>query len=134
MPAILDIEEGGHLFVLRLIDPWTMEDLFTTYPRALAHLNNGESYKVYTLVDLTQMKMVARNALQGRTNPFVTHRRNGQVVVVGASQFARVIVEAALRIARVDNVRFENDMATARSFLKNILAQDNRALSSIKGD
>src|SRR5437899_1614483 len=99
MPTTLDIEEGGQLFVLRLIDPWTMEDLLTTYPKALAHLNNGENYKVCTLVDLTQMKVVAKSALKGRINPFVTHPRNGPVVVVGANQFARVIVDTALRIA-----------------------------------
>ena len=117
MPVTLEIIEDKQAFLLTMADPWYISDLVAVYPDAIKYLDRAAG-RVHTIVDVSKVGRIPPRSLEGRHNPFIEHRHHGDVVVVGAQDFARRIIEAALVIARFRGIQFAEDVPAALKLLR----------------
>src|SRR5258708_35363520 len=108
MPITVEFAEGGHVFLMKITDPWTMQEMTSVFQDATPIFDKA-TYKVHTLANVTSTKNLPSGVLTIRQgNPTLIHPNRGHAAVVGANSFVKSIGDVVTRIARFKSVQFFN--------------------------
>jgi hypothetical protein len=127
MPITMDLQEEGHVLYIKFADPWTLNDLEHAYKTELG-LRDSAGFKLHTLLDVTQLRQIPPGFLAvAKRTPSFSHPRRGDLVVIGATAFARVLGETLMRITRASQIKFFNTPDEGRIYLQKILRAETPA-------
>jgi hypothetical protein len=123
----MDLQEDGHVLYIKFADPWNLSDLEQAYNTEIG-LRDNATFKLHTLLDVTQMRQIPPGFLAvAKRTPSFSHPRRGDLVVIGANAFARVLGETLMRITRASQIKFFNTPDEGRAYLKKILGPETSA-------
>ena len=126
MPITAEFSEQGHVFWLKITDPWTMHEIAAVFHDAMPHFD-AATYKIHTLANVTETKSLPSGVLSIRQgNPTLIHPNRGHAVVVGANSFVKSIGDVVTRIAKFKSVQFHNTEEQAWAYLRQLIASEDR--------
>src|SRR5262249_17505630 len=123
MPVELELKENGRVMLWRFSDPWSLVELKPLTLQA-RDIFQKATFTVHSMADLRQARRVPSGVLSTRQVTTWQHARSGQLVLLGASAFARLMMETVFRIARFDRFRFFEDEAEALAYLRGLIAEE----------
>jgi hypothetical protein len=130
MPITVEFAEEGHVFWMKITDPWTMNDMVSVFQQARPHFDKA-TYKIHTLANVTETKILPPGVLSIRQgNPTLVHPNRGHAAVVGANSLIKTIGDAVTRVARFKSVQFFNTEDQAWISLRQIIAREDQLTQS----
>lgn len=123
MPVSVDLQEDGYVMVWRIADPWTVKELKDYYPQAKDYLD-AATHLVHTLVDLREVHRVSPDVLSARHTSTWNHPRSGQMAVLGASGIVKMTLDTVFRLVQFNRIQFFDSERDARTYLRQLIAQD----------
>src|SRR5258708_28743950 len=122
MPVDLELKDNGRVMVWRFVDRWSLAELKPLTLQARDILKQA-TFTVHSIADLRQAHRVPSGVLSTRQVTTWHHARSGQLAVLGASPFIKVMLETVFRIARFDRFRLFDDEAEAMAYLRGLIAE-----------
>jgi hypothetical protein len=119
MPVNLQASENGKSMTLTLSDPWTINELLDTYPKAEV-LFDAAKGPVHTIVDISKIGSIPSGALRARKSPFMSHPNSHTQVIVGAQHFARKMAEMVFQLTNFKRVKFFETIQEANDFVASL--------------
>ncbi len=121
MPVTLEIRENGHVAYYVLADPWETTDLLSLYPKDIEY-RSSVNHLVHTVMNISKVVRVPRNILRARSGaPAFVHPNSGQLVMIGAQTFPKLMAETIFRLAHYERAKFfdtkEEGWAYIRQFI-----------------
>src|SRR5258708_19846529 len=95
MPVTVE-QLDSHVLRFSIISPWTVDELQSVYPQAQEYFDAATD-KLFTIVNLTRLGVIPPGALRARVSPFVSHPNSGQILLVGANNFAKTMAEGVFK-------------------------------------
>ncbi|SRR5258708_168360 len=123
MPVNLEVKDNGRVMFWRFVDPWSLAELKPLTIQARDILQQA-TFTVHSIADLRQAHRVPSGVLSARQVTTWHHPRSGQLAVLGASPFIKVMMETIFRIARFDRFRLFDDEAEALAYLQSLIAEE----------
>ncbi|HLY28248.1 MAG TPA: hypothetical protein VKQ72_18015 [Aggregatilineales bacterium] len=123
MPISVEMQEDGYVMFWRIADPWTVKELKEYYPQAKVYLD-AATHIVHTLVDLRDAHRVSSDVLSGRHTSTWNHPRSGQMAVIGASGIVKMTLDTVFRLVQFTRIRFFDSERDARTYLRQLIAQE----------
>ena len=122
MPVTFYALESGRILYVRIVSPWTVDDLIATYPLQKPYFDQA-SGRVHSLYDMLEMRAIPKTPLRGRFSPGLFHKSSGYVVVVGAdSSPARMLTDLSFRLMGKTDYRYATSFESGLAFLKREIA------------
>lgn len=119
--------EDGHIIYQKLVSPWSLTEMNDLHAEEKPHFDKFP-YKVHTLVNALESKVLPSGALGARLNsPSIFHPNRGKLVIVGASQFVRSMCQAVFRITNFRDVDFFEREEDAFVYLRRLIAEEKAA-------
>ena len=131
MPVTFEFQENDRIMLWTFADPWTVPDLMSFYKQAEVVLNNAP-HTIHSLIDFRQARQIPAGALKTRQTNTWDHPRSGQTIVVGAAPVLKKTLEVVFRIVRFDRLKFFDNEAEARAYLRDLIAQETEAQAESK--
>jgi hypothetical protein len=127
MPISMNLRENGHVFHLVFTNPWNSEELLNHYEQE-ARLLDSSPFRIHSMVDVRESRAMASGALQiARHRGRIEHPRRGIVVILGASNFRRNLMEMVFRMARFNRVRYFVSESDAWVYLRQVIQNEGSA-------
>jgi hypothetical protein len=123
MPVDLEMKENARVMFWRFVDPWSLAELKPLTIQARDILQEA-TFTVHSFADLRQAHHVPSGVLSTRQVTTWHHPRSGQLVILGASPFIKIMLETIFRIARFDRFRLFDDEAEALAYLRGLIAEE----------
>lgn len=127
MAIDVDFLENGRIVRVTFSEPLTMADVREAFKKDQLHRDaatNGR--KIHALINTQAIRRLPPGVLEGRRSPSLVHPTSGQVVVVGASPFARTISETVFRLVRFERVQFLDSVDEALAYLRSMIAEEDQ--------
>src|SRR5882757_6085409 len=96
MPVTFEIRENDYVAYYVLSDPWEAHDLSALYPQDIL-FRNSVDHVVHTFMNVIAVRIGA---------PAFIHPNSGQLVMVGAQSFPKMMAETIFRLAHYQRARF----------------------------
>jgi hypothetical protein len=123
MPVTLELVKG-RVVRLSLIAPWTVTELQSVYPKAQEYYD-AATEKLFSIVNLTRLGNIPAGALRARSSPMLSHPNSGQVIIVGANDFASMMAEVVFKLTNFHNIKFSPTEDEAWAYLQPLLDKEN---------
>jgi hypothetical protein len=130
MPVTMELRENGHVAYYHFSEPWQTTDLTSLYPRDIAH-RDSVNFLVHTFMNVSTIKNIPIDIIRARQGaPAFTHRRSGQLVMVGAKMLARRSAEMIFRLAHYERAKFFDTEEQGLAYIRQFIEVQEKAHSS----
>lgn len=124
MPITSELQENGHVWFIKFVDPWSISELEAVYA-AERRYRDSSQFALHVLINVNEMRHIPPRLLSmARRSPTFTHPKRGELAIVGTTSFARAIAEAVMLLTHTSKIRFFNTDEEARMHLRQIIARD----------
>src|SRR5258708_39858520 len=106
MAVKCEMWENGYVAFCVLSEPWEAPDLRALYPEDIL-FRNSVDHVVHTFMNVSAVRRVPSNVIHVRIGaPAFIHPNTGQLVMVGAQSFPKIMAETIFRLAHYQRARF----------------------------
>src|SRR5258708_7797553 len=124
MPVTMEIRENGHVAYYVLTDPWETSDLTALYPQDIQY-RNSVKHLVHTVMNISKVVRVPRNILRARSGaPAFIHPNSGQLVMIGAQAFPKLMAETIFRLAHYERAKFFDTKEEGGAYIRQIICKE----------
>lgn len=123
MPVTWELREDGRVSHYFFTDPWKATELTHWYPQDNAY-RDSVKFRVHTVMDLRNMRQVPSGVLSVRNDAPAFRQDSGQLVMIGAATFAKVITETVLRLVHYDKAKFFDTAEEGWAYMLKILREE----------
>jgi hypothetical protein len=124
MPITTELQENGHVWFIKFVDPWTISELESIYSIERQYRDSSQ-FRLHVLIDVCETRYIPPRLLgMARRAPAFTHPKRSELAIVGASSLARRLVEAVMLLTHTTSIKFFNTDEEARVHLRQIIARD----------
>src|SRR5258708_2217989 len=128
MPVTTTLIEDGRIFVVIIVDPWTVAELAKGEEVDKATRDASPFAKVHCLIDMREARKMPPGAiLTGRRTPSMNHRTAGHITIVGANSFVRTIAETVFKMAHYSRLKFSTTYEEGLNFLRGAIKDEDAA-------
>ncbi len=125
MPVTVE-QLDSRVLLFSIIAPWTVDDLQGVYPQAQEYFDAATD-KLFTIVNLTRLGVIPPGALRARVSPFVSHPNSGQILLVGANNFAKTMAEVVFKLTNFRKIMFFQNVDEAWAYIRPLLESGSNA-------
>lgn len=125
MPVTLDLRENGHVIYLIITDPWSIQDVASLQGQNRAYLD-ASSHRVHTLVSIRSQHVPSGIFSARPSRPGLANPHSGQIVIVGAPTFLKVIAETMFKIAHYTRSSFFDTEEQVWTYLRHLITEENK--------
>lgn len=126
MPLSISLSQDDHVILYTFTDPWTVAEIRTLFSQEKVY-RDQHPFTIHTLIDVSQIRTLPPGMLTMRQEaPSLKHERSGQIVIVGALQPGRALMETIFRVTRYQRVRFVENLAEGWDYLRSVIAQETK--------
>jgi hypothetical protein len=123
MPVHHTVYQDKHVFHLKFVDPWSMDELLRLN-RIASDYKSTVHYKVHAIIDATGIKRLPNDIFQAHTAPNFRHPNSGALLLIGANTLVRTITVLVHKLASGEGTYFFETEAEAWVQLEAILAAE----------
>ncbi|MEP7285273.1 MAG: hypothetical protein ABI947_05840 [Chloroflexota bacterium] len=129
MPVSMELREQGHVTYYVLADPWLITDLTSLYPRDNRYRNTVD-FKVHTVMNFGDVRHIPANVITAKQDaPAFEHPASGQLLMIGANSFVRIMAETIFRLAHYKRASFYNTEAEAWAYIRQVIAEESLSIA-----
>lgn len=124
MPITVETREDGHVRYFVITDPWRTSDLIAQYPSDREYRDSVD-FTVHMVMNVSKMKQIPPGLLVARKDaPALSHRRSGNLVMIGAGGFARIMAETIFKLAHYDRALFFDSEEEGWQYIRQAIAEE----------
>ncbi len=132
MPVTFEIRENDYVAYYVLSDPWEAHDLSALYPQDIL-FRNSVDHVVHTFMNVSAVRRVPPNVIHVRIGaPAFIHPNSGQLVMVGAQSFPKMMAETIFRLAHYQRARFFDTEADGWEYTRQLIKNEAYELASVE--
>jgi len=118
MPILMEMRENGRVVLIRVSDPWTIDDMDRFFAQVKPHVDQS-SQLVYVLLDMTSARGVpSRLVIRLRNEPMLTHPNYAETAVVNANPVIQALFGVAAAVFHLKPARFLKSEDEAWDYLR----------------